>query len=247
MRVNEGKRSGEKMIQLKNLERSYKTQAGQFFVLRRVNLEIRQGEFITIMGPSGAGKSSLLNVLALLDDAWEGEYWFRDQAVHKLKRKERADLAKKNIGMVFQSYHLLDDLTVRENIDLPLSYKDIPHKQRQGMVADTLDQFQIVAKKDLFPSQLSGGQQQLVGVARAVIHKPPLLLADEPTGNLHSSQAKEIMELFRELNQHGTTIVQVTHSEANAAYGSRIIQLRDGWVVSDTANPELQPYEAVKQ
>jgi len=235
------------MIQLKNLERSYKTQAGQFFVLRRVNLEIRQGEFITIMGPSGAGKSSLLNVLALLDDAWEGEYWFRDQAVHKLKRKERADLAKKNIGMVFQSYHLLDDLTVRENIDLPLSYKDIPHKQRQGMVADTLDQFQIVAKKDLFPSQLSGGQQQLVGVARAVIHKPPLLLADEPTGNLHSSQAKEIMELFRELNQHGTTIVQVTHSEANAAYGSRIIQLRDGWVVSDTANPELQPYEAVKQ
>jgi len=212
-----------------------------------VNLEIRQGEFITIMGPSGAGKSSLLNVLALLDDAWEGEYWFRDQAVHKLKRKERADLAKKNIGMVFQSYHLLDDLTVRENIDLPLSYKDIPHKQRQGMVADTLDQFQIVAKKDLFPSQLSGGQQQLVGVARAVIHKPPLLLADEPTGNLHSSQAKEIMELFRELNQHGTTIVQVTHSEANAAYGSRIIQLRDGWVVSDTANPELQPYEAVKQ
>jgi ABC-type lipoprotein export system ATPase subunit len=247
MRVNEGKHSGEKMIQLKNLERSYKTQAGQFFVLRRVNLEIRQGEFITIMGPSGAGKSSLLNVLALLDDAWEGEYWFRDQAVHKLKRKERADLAKKNIGMVFQSYHLLDDLTVRENIDLPLSYKDIPHKQRQGMVADTLDQFQIVAKKDLFPSQLSGGQQQLVGVARAVIHKPPLLLADEPTGNLHSSQAKEIMELFRELNQHGTTIVQVTHSEANAAYGSRIIQLRDGWVVSDTANPELQPYEAVKQ
>jgi len=235
------------MIQLKNLERSYKTAAGQFFVLRRVNLDIREGEFITIMGPSGAGKSSLLNVLALLDDAWEGEYWFRDQAVHKLKRKERADLAKKNIGMVFQSYHLLDDLTVRENIDLPLSYKDIPHKQRQGMVADTLDQFQIVAKKDLFPSQLSGGQQQLVGVARAVIHKPPLLLADEPTGNLHSSQAKEIMELFRELNQHGTTIVQVTHSEANAAYGSRIIQLRDGWVVSDTANPELQPYEAVKQ
>jgi ABC-type lipoprotein export system ATPase subunit len=164
-----------------------------------------------------------------------------------MKRKQRADLAKKNIGMVFQSYHLLDDLTVRENIDLPLSYKDIPHKQRQGMVADTLDRFQIVAKKDLFPSQLSGGQQQLVGIARAVIHKPPLLLADEPTGNLHSSQAQEIMELFRDLNQKGTTIVQVTHSEVNASYGSRTIQLKDGWMVSDTAHPELQAYEAVKQ
>lgn len=235
------------MIQLKNLERNYKTAAGQFFVLRRVNLDIHEGEFITIMGPSGAGKSSLLNVLALLDDAWEGEYWFGDQAVHKMKRKDRADLAKKNVGMVFQSYHLLDDLTVQENIDLPLSYKDIPHKQRQSMVADTLDRFQIVAKKDLFPSQLSGGQQQLVGVARAVIHKPALLLADEPTGNLHSSQAKEMMELFRELNEQGTTIVQVTHSEANAAYGSRVIQLRDGWLVGDTAHPELQPYEAVKE
>jgi len=235
------------MIQLKNLERSYKSPAGQFFVLRRVNLDIQPGEFITVMGPSGAGKSSLLNVLALLDDAWDGEYWFREEAVHKMKRKQRAELAKRNIGMVFQSYHLLDDLTVRENIDLPLSYKDIPHKQRQGMVADTLDRFQIVAKKDLFPSQLSGGQQQLVGIARAVIHKPVLLLADEPTGNLHSSQAQEIMELFRDLNQHGTTIVQVTHSEVNASYGSRTIQLKDGWVVSDTANPELQPYEAVKQ
>jgi putative ABC transport system ATP-binding protein len=235
------------MIQLKNLERSYKSPAGQFFVLRRVNLDIQPGEFITVMGPSGAGKSSLLNVLALLDDAWDGEYWFREEAVHKMKRKQRAELAKRNIGMVFQSYHLLDDLTVRENIDLPLSYKDIPHKQRQGMVADTLDRFQIVAKKDLFPSQLSGGQQQLVGIARAVIHKPVLLLADEPTGNLHSSQAQEIMELFRDLNQQGTTIVQVTHSEVNASYGSRTIQLKDGWVVSDTSNPELQPYEAVKQ
>jgi putative ABC transport system ATP-binding protein len=235
------------MIQFKNLERSYKTPAGQMWVLRRVNLEIREGEFITIMGPSGAGKSSLLNILALLDDAWQGEYWFREQAVHEMKRKQRSELAKRNIGMVFQSYHLLDDLTVRENIDLPLSYKDVPHKQRQGMVADTLDRFQIVAKKDLFPNQLSGGQQQLVGIARAVIHKPALLLADEPTGNLHSSQAKEIMELFRGLNQHGTTIVQVTHSDANAAYGSRTVQLRDGWVVSDTAHPELQPYEAVKQ
>jgi len=232
------------MIQLKNLERSYKTPAGQTWVLRRVNLEIREGEFITIMGPSGAGKSSLLNVLALLDDAWEGEYWFRDQAIHELKRKQRAEVAKRNVGMVFQSYHLLDDLTVQENIDLPLSYKDIPRKERQGLVADTLDRFQIVGKKDLYPSQLSGGQQQLVGIARAVIHKPSLLLADEPTGNLHSTQAKEIMELFRDLNQQGTTIVQVTHSEVNASYGSRTIQLRDGWMVADTANADLkQPAE----
>lgn len=235
------------MIQLKNLERSYKTPAGQYWVLRRMNLQIRPGEFLTIMGPSGAGKSSLLNVLALLDDGWQGEYWFRETAVHEMKRKERAALAKRNIGMVFQSYHLLDDLTVQENIDLPLSYKDIPRSQRQSMVADALDRFQIVAKKDLYPSQLSGGQQQLVGIARAVIHKPALLLADEPTGNLHSSQAKEIMEHFCELNQQGTTIVQVTHSDANAAFGSRTVQLQDGWVVSDTANPQLKPYEAVKQ
>jgi putative ABC transport system ATP-binding protein len=227
------------MIQLKNIDRSYKTGAGQTWVLRRVNLDIREGEFITVMGPSGAGKSSLLNVLALLDDQWKGEYWFREQAVHEMKRKPRSELAKLNVGMVFQSYHLLDDLTVAENIDLPLSYKDIPRSRRQSLVADTLDRFQIVAKKDLYPSQLSGGQQQLVGVARAVIHKPPLLLADEPTGNLHSEQAKGIMELFRELNQQGTTIVQVTHSEANAAYGSRTIQLRDGWLVADTANPGL--------
>src|SRR5712664_3209007 len=215
------------MIQLKNLERSYNTPAGQTWVLRRINLEIRQGEFITIMGPSGAGKSSLLNVLALLDDGWQGEYWFREEAVHDMKRKQRAELAKRNIGMVFQSYHLLDDLTVRENIDLPLSYKDIPNKQRQGMVADILDRFQIVAKKDLFPNQLSGGQQQLVGIARAVVHAPSLLLADEPTGNLHSTQAREIMDLFCELNRAGTTIVQVTHSEENARYSKRIIELRD--------------------
>ncbi len=232
------------MIQLKNIDRSYKTGAGRTWVLRRVNLDIREGEFITVMGPSGAGKSSLLNVLALLDDQWEGEYWFREEGVHLLKRKQRAELAKKNVGMVFQSYHLLDDLTVQENIDLPLSYKDIPRNQRQSLVADTLDRFQIVAKKDLYPNQLSGGQQQLVGIARAVIHKPPLLLADEPTGNLHSLQAKEIMELFRGLNEQGTTIVQVTHSEANAAYGNRTIQLRDGWLVGDTANPSLaQPAE----
>ena len=227
------------MIQLHNIERSYKTPAGQTWVLRRINLDIREGEFITIMGPSGAGKSSLLNVLALLDDGWSGEYWFREQAAHNMNRKQRSELAKRNIGMVFQSYHLLDDLTVQENIDLPLSYKDVARKERQAMVADVLDRFQIVAKKDLFPNQLSGGQQQLVGVARAVVHRPALLLADEPTGNLHSSQAKEIMDLFRELNQHGTTIVQVTHSEANAAYGHRTIQLSDGWPVSDTANPTV--------
>jgi len=227
------------MIRLKNLERSYKTGAGETWVLRRIDLTIPEGEFLTVMGPSGAGKSSLLNALALLDDQWAGEYWFRDQAVHGMKRKDRSELAKRNIGMVFQSYHLLDDLTVQENIDLPLSYKDIPRSERQAMVADTLDRFQIVAKKDLYPNQLSGGQQQLVGIARAVIHKPPLLLADEPTGNLHSSQAKEIMELFTELNREGTTIVQVTHSDVNASYGKRTIQLRDGWMVSDTGNAAL--------
>ena len=235
------------MIQLKNLERSYKTAAGETWVLRRIDLTIPEGAFLTIMGPSGAGKSSLLNALALLDDQWAGEYWFRDEAVHRMKRKDRAELAKRNIGMVFQSYHLLDDLTVQENIDLPLSYKDIPSSERQAMVADTLDRFQIVAKKDLYPNQLSGGQQQLVGIARAVIHKPALLLADEPTGNLHSSQAKEIMELFAELNRQGTTIVQVTHSEVNASYGSRTINLRDGWMVSDTGNANITPAgEAVR-
>jgi putative ABC transport system ATP-binding protein len=231
--------TGREMIQLRNVERSYKTGAGQTWVLRRINLDIAEGEFLTIMGPSGAGKSSLLNALALLDDQWLGEYWFRDEAVHAMSRKQRAALAKQNIGMVFQSYHLLDDLTVQENIDLPLSYKNISRKEREALVADTLDKFNIVGKKDLYPSQLSGGQQQLVGIARAVIHKPALLLADEPTGNLHSSQAKEIMELFLELNREGTTIVQVTHSDANAAYGSRMIEVRDGWMVKDTANPDL--------
>jgi len=227
------------MIQLRNVERSYKTGAGQTWVLRRIQLDIKEGEFLTIMGPSGAGKSSLLNILALLDDQWRGEYWLKDEPIHAMNRKQRAEVAKRNVGMVFQSYHLLDDLTVQENIDLPLSYKNMPKTERQGLVADTLDRFQIVGKKDLYPSQLSGGQQQLVGIARAVIHNPALLLADEPTGNLHSSQAKEIMELFKTLNEQGTTIIQVTHSEANAAYGSRVIKVRDGWMVNDTANPEL--------
>jgi len=227
------------MIDIRNLERSYKTGHTETFVLRRVNLHIAEGEFLTIMGPSGAGKSSLLNVLAMLDDQWRGEFLFEDVAIQTLNRKQRAELARRRIGMVFQSYHLIDDLTVAENIDLPLSYKEIPKAERQALVADTLDRFNIVGKKDLYPSQLSGGQQQLVGIARAVIHKPALLLADEPTGNLHSEQAAEIMELFLALNKQGTTIVQVTHSEANAAYGSRTIELRDGWLTRDTANPNL--------
>ena len=222
------------MIRLTNVERAYKTAAGVNYVLRRVNLEIKEGEFITVMGPSGAGKSTLLSILGMLDDGWAGEYWFGEEAVHKMDRKKRSDLARKYVGFVFQSYHLLDNLTVYENLDVPLSYRDIAKKQRASMVADVLDRFQIVGKKDLYPNQLSGGQQQLVGVARAVIGNPKLLLADEPTGNLHSSQAKEIMELFRRLNDQGTTIVQVTHSEVNASYGSRTIQLFDGWITSDT-------------
>lgn len=227
------------MIDIRNLERSYKTGAGQTWVLRRIDLKIERGEFVTLMGPSGAGKSSLLNAIALLDDQWLGEYYFEDAPVHAMGRKQRAELAKRSMGMVFQSYHLLDELTVAENIDLPLSYKNMPRAERQALVADTLDRFNIVGKKDLFPSQLSGGQQQLVGIARAVIHNPALLLADEPTGNLHSEQAKEIMELFKELNRQGTTILQVTHSDANAAYGNRVLQVRDGWLVSDSANPRL--------
>ena len=225
----------EPLIHLQNLERSYKSGHTETFVLRRVTLDIAPGEFVTVMGPSGAGKSSLLNVLAMLDDAWRGEFVFDGTPVHTLSRKGRADLARKRIGMVFQSYHLLDDLTVAENIELPLTYKDVSRAERQALVADTLDRFGIVGKKDLYPSQLSGGQQQLVGVARAVIHKPALLLADEPTGNLHSAQAAEVMQLFRRLNEEGTTVVQVTHSEANAAYGSRVLELRDGWLSGDTA------------
>ena len=227
------------MIDIRNLERSYKTGAGQTWVLRRIDLKIERGEFVTLMGPSGAGKSSLLNAIALLDDQWLGEYYFEGDPVHAMSRKQRAELAKRSMGMVFQSYHLLDELTVAENIDLPLSYKNMPRAERQALVADTLDRFNIVGKKDLFPSQLSGGQQQLVGIARAVIHNPALLLADEPTGNLHSEQAKEIMELFKELNRQGTTILQVTHSETNAAYGNRLLEVRDGWRTGDSSNPRL--------
>jgi ABC-type lipoprotein export system ATPase subunit len=230
------------MIEIRNLERSYKTGAGQTWVLRRIDLRIERGEFVTLMGPSGAGKSSLLNAIGLLDDQWQGEYFFDEQPVHSMNRRQRAELSKRSMGMVFQSYHLLDELTVAENIDLPLSYKNMPRAERQALVADTLDRFNIVGKKDLFPSQLSGGQQQLVGIARAVIHNPSLLLADEPTGNLHSEQAQEIMELFRDLNRQGTTILQVTHSEVNAAYGNRVLEVRDGWLVRDSVQaPRPEP------
>jgi putative ABC transport system ATP-binding protein len=221
------------MIRIANLDRFYQAGPTRTYVLRRINLEIREGEFVTIMGPSGAGKSTLLSILGMLDSAWSGEYWFLDHAVHELPPKKRAELNKKYIGFVFQKYHLIDDLTVYENLEIPLSYRDIKPKERAGIVAETLDRFQIVGKKDLYPNQLSGGQQQLVGVARAVVAKPRLILADEPTGNLHSAQAREIMELFRGLNREGTTIVQVTHSEENARYSNRIVQVKDGWVVRE--------------
>lgn len=218
------------MIKLRNIEKSYESGAGKTFVLRRIDVDVREGEFISIMGPSGSGKSTLLSILGMLDSAWQGEYYFEDHPVHKLGRKERAALHKQHIGFVFQSYHLLDQLTVYENLDIPLSYRDIKAAERASMVADILDRFQIVGKKDLYPNQLSGGQQQLVAVARAVIANPKLLLADEPTGNLHSSQGKEIMDLFKRLNEEGTTIIQVTHSELNAGYGHRTILLSDGWL-----------------
>jgi len=221
------------MIDLRNVEKSYQTKAGQTFVLRRINLSIAPGEFVTIMGPSGAAKSTLLAILGLLDHNWTGEYFLLGTPVHSLKAKERIELNKKHIGFVFQQYHLLDNLTVRENLDIPLSYRNMKGSERAAAVADTLDRFQIVGKKDLFPSQLSGGQQQLVGVARALIAKPKLLLADEPTGNLHSDQGREIMRLFKSLNDAGTTIIQVTHSEENATYGNRIVRLRDGWIVDE--------------
>ena len=218
------------MIRLRNLEKSYKSGAGRSYVLRQINLDFAEREFVTIMGPSGAGKSTLLAILGMLDGEWQGEYFIEEQPVHGLAPKARVALNKKYVGFVFQQFHLLDDLTVAENLEMPLSYRDMPGSQRRSLVADTLDRFQIVGKKDLFPSQLSGGQQQLVAVARAVIGKPKLLLADEPTGNLHSAHGEEIMGLFRELNRQGTTIIQVTHSEKNAAYGSRIVRLEDGWL-----------------
>ena len=219
------------MIELRNIEKCFQTKAGATYALRRINLNIAKGEFLTIMGPSGAGKSTLLGILGMYDHAWTGEYRFLEREVHRLTPKERAALNKQYVGFVFQQFHLLEDLTVTENLDIPLSYRNIKKFEREALVADMLDRFNIVGKKDLFPSQLSGGQQQLVAVARALIAKPALILADEPTGNLHTDQGREIMELFKKLNQEGITIVQVTHNEAWAAYGQRIITLRDGWMV----------------
>lgn len=221
------------MIRLNNIEKFFEHGTQKTFVLRRINIEIKEGEFVSIMGPSGAGKSTLLHILGMHDNSWSGEYYFSDQPVHRLRPKDRADLRNRNVGFVFQSYHLLDHLTVYENLEIPLSYRDYKKAQRESIVGDVLDRFQIVGKKDLYPSQLSGGQQQLIGVARAIIANPKVILADEPTGNLHSTQGKEIMDLFRRLNDEGTTIVQVTHSELNASYGNRIINLKDGWLQND--------------
>jgi ABC-type lipoprotein export system ATPase subunit len=221
------------MISLHNVEKCFSQGMNKDYVLRRIDLNIKPGEFVSIMGPSGAGKSTLLHILGMHDHSWNGEYSFDDVAVHSLKPKQRAELRNKNIGFVFQSYHLLDDQTVFENLELPLSYRNVSRKDRESIVCDTLDRFQIVGKKDLYPTQLSGGQQQLVGIARAVVANPRLILADEPTGNLHSAQGKEIMDLFKRLNDEGTTIIQVTHSETNAAYGNRIVRLEDGWIVTN--------------
>jgi putative ABC transport system ATP-binding protein len=224
--------NGKVMLRTEKLSKSVSQGAGRVWLLRNVDVSVAEGEFVSITGPSGAGKSTLLHVLGLHDAAWEGSYELDGQSVETLPHKARANLQRRLIGFVFQSYHLIDDLTVAENLDVPLRYRDIPRAARQSLVAEVLDRFRIVAKKDLYPSQLSGGQQQLVGVARAVVASPKVILADEPTGNLHSAQAREIMELFRELNRTGTTIVQVTHSEENAAYGNRVVQLQDGWVVT---------------
>jgi putative ABC transport system ATP-binding protein len=218
------------MIRLRNVEKYFEHGPNKTFVLRRVDLDVREGDFISIMGPSGAGKSTLLHVLGMHDSAWTGEYYFFDQPIHKLKKNDRNELYKKYFGFVFQSYHLLDSLTVYENLEIPLSYRNVKKSERDAIVCDALDRFSIVGKKDLFPNQLSGGQQQLVAIARAIIASPKIILADEPTGNLHSSHAREIMEVFRKLNQEGTTIIQVTHSEANAAYGHRTIEIVDGWI-----------------
>jgi len=218
------------LIKLRDITKYYKSGFGKTFVLRHIDLDVEEGEFMTVMGPSGAGKTTLLNIIGMLDTSSEGEYHFEEQAVHRLNERRRTELHQQNIGFVFQSYHLIDNLTVYENLETPLLYKKVKTSERKGMVADILDRFRIVAKKDLFPDQLSGGQQQLVGVARAIIMKPRLILADEPTGNLNSQQGKEIMELLKKLNEEGTTIIQVTHSEEKAAYGSRIIHLLDGWL-----------------
>jgi putative ABC transport system ATP-binding protein len=230
-------KTNETMIELKNIFKWVNTGSNRTFLLKDVNLEIKEGEFLSIMGPSGSGKSTLLNVIGMLDGFDEGEYNFFHESVHKLKEKQRSQLYKEYIGFVFQAYHLIDELTVYENIETPLLYKDVKSSERKAMVADILDRFNIVGKKDLFPTQLSGGQQQLVGIARALIGKPKLILADEPTGNLNSKQGEEIMELFQQLNKEdGVTIIQVTHSEKNATYGKRVINLLDGRI-ENTPNP----------
>lgn len=228
------------MISLRNLEKFYQTGQMKTWVLRRITADVQEGEFITIMGPSGAGKTTLLSILGMLDSAWAGEYYFFDHSVHKMPPRQRVELNKRYIGFVFQSYHLLDNLTVYENLEIPLSYRNVKASERASIVCDILDRFQIVAKKDLYPNQLSGGQQQLVAVARALVANPKLILADEPTGNLHSAQGKEIMELFKKLNQEGTTIIQVTHSEVNASYGHRIIRLLDGWIEGEVRTVQEQ-------
>jgi putative ABC transport system ATP-binding protein len=218
------------LLNLKNIYKWYNVGGNRAFILRDLNLEVQEGEFISIMGPSGSGKSSLLNIIGMLDEPNEGEYNFLHESVHKMKEKQRAQLYKQYIGFVFQQYHLIDELTVYENIETPLIYQNFKANERKALVADILDRFNIVGKKDLFPTQLSGGQQQLVGIARALIAKPKLILADEPTGNLNSKQGEEIMELFKQLNTEGVTIIQVTHSEKNATYGSRTIHLLDGMI-----------------
>ena len=224
------------MIRMQGVEKSYPYKGGQTFVLRQITLEVAEGDFVTIMGPSGSGKSTLLAILGMLDGEFNGEYWFGDQAVHGAKPKQRNQLHKENIGFVFQQFHLLDDLTVAENLDIPLSYRDVPRKERDARVAEVLDRFQIVGKKDLYPTQLSGGQQQQVAVARAVIAQPRIVLADEPTGSLHWKQGERIMEMLRALNEEGTTIIQVSHDERVAAFGQRIIELGDGWITSDRSS-----------
>jgi ABC-type lipoprotein export system ATPase subunit len=219
------------MIQLKSIFKFYPTGFGKTYVLNDVDVEIKEGEFVSIMGPSGSGKSTLLYIMGMLDEPSSGDYYFLEQAAHKMNERQRSEMHKHYIGFVFQSYHLIDELTVYENIEMPLLYRKVKGAERKSTVCDMIDRFQIVGKKDLFPNQLSGGQQQLVAIARAVINNPKLILADEPTGNLNSKQGEEIMELFKKLNQEGTTIIQVTHSEKNASYGSRTINLFDGRVV----------------
>jgi ABC-type lipoprotein export system ATPase subunit len=220
------------MIKIKNIEKYYSNGSLKSYVLRDISFDISDGEFISIMGPSGSGKSTLLHILGMLDVPTAGEYFFLNEPVHSLKEKKLAELHKTSIGFVFQQYHLIDELTVYENLETPLLYQKIKTDERKGRVAEIMDRFNIVAKKDLFPNQLSGGQQQLVAIARAIIAQPKLILADEPTGNLHSEQGREIMDLLKQLNSEGTTIIQVTHSDEFAKYGSRIIKLKDGWVES---------------